>query len=69
MSWYYEATKRHRPHMEKEIEDLIGPEDKNKYLAIFGVAVIIVGAICTILYFTNWKKESYEDEEENKNRY
>jgi hypothetical protein len=57
-----QALNKHSGLMEEEIKKVTG---ETNYLAIFFGAVVVVGIICTILYFTKWKKESYDEDEDN----
>ena len=53
-NWYEKASQQHMKYMNQQLEEIM---PKSNYLAISAVVLIIVGIICTILYFTKWKKE------------
>lgn len=64
MGWQDDMYKNHSKYMEEKIENLMDQgKSESKYLTIFFGVAVIVGILFTILYFTKWKKESYEDEE------
>jgi len=58
MGWEEDMYEKHSNYMQEEIKKVT---EQTNYLAIFFGVVVIVGIICTVLYFTKWKKEDEEN--------
>lgn len=66
-NWYEKALEKHSKYMEEQFNrEFKKATGETNYLSIFFGVAVIVGIFCTILYFTKWKKESYQDEENKK---